>query len=87
MYNDSIMFLDNAKDGMKNKEKIKMWRGNATELADKLNEMDERRWSKGAGEKLFHEFQDSIIINNGETTLNGFSDIRDNAVKVGMFMA
>lgn len=88
MYNDSMLFLEVMKSGKQNMDKIKMWRDNASEIADKLNEMDERRWSKSAGERLFHEFQNNIIVTAGpENSLVGFDDIRNNAVKIGLFIA
>ena len=83
---DSMLFLDVAKTGTKNMDKIKMWKDNATNFADLLNEIDDRKWSKNAGEKLFHEYQDLIINLNGKD-FSGFDAVRDQATKIGLFIS
>lgn len=83
---DSMLFLDIVKSGEQNVSKIKLWKTNMAELAELLNEIDDRKWSKNAGEKLFHEFQDSILSNMNDS-LNGFESTRDFATRVAMFIA
>ena len=86
LHNDSLLFLEVAKSGGKDNDKIKLWKSNATELADKLNEIDDRKWSNLRGEQLLHEYQNSIISSFSEG-LKVFDSIRDNAVKVGLFIS
>jgi hypothetical protein len=84
---DSMLFLDIAKAGKNNPDKIKLWKDNATNFADLLNEIDDRKWSKNAGEKLFHEYQDLIIAGMNSKDLSEFNQIRDQASKIGLFIA
>lgn len=90
LHNDSTLFLEIAKSNNNNNSDnitlIKAWKSNATELANKLNEMDERRWSNIRGETLLHDYQDSVISSFGEG-LVGFDNMKNNAIKVGLFIS
>jgi hypothetical protein len=81
---DSQLFIDIAASS-KDENKIKLWMKNASDLADKLNEIDSRKWSSNRGEILLHNYQNSVIAGLNNNSLS-FDDIRDNAVKIGLFL-
>lgn len=87
LHADSMLFLEVTKVGEKNPDKIKLWKDNATNFADLLNEIDDRKWSKNAGEKLFHEYQNLIIAGLNSKDFQDFDQIRDQAARIGTFIA
>ena len=83
LQNDVNIFSEIVKS--QTADKIQLWKENATQIAIKLNEMDERKWSRAAGEKLLHEFQDlaTHVCKNGDV----FNSMQDMAVKIALFIS